>query len=87
MSTITLQTTNISVKTKKKAEKRAQSEGYSSIHEVIRLFLHDYAYGKPLRVAWGAALDPEVQKALRDYERGEYTEVKPGELLSEKLLD
>lgn len=41
----TLQTTNVPISVLEKAEKKAQKEGFSSIQEVIRLFLENYSSG------------------------------------------
>ncbi len=41
----TLQTTNVPVSVLEKADKQAQKEGFSSIQEVIRLFLQNYSTG------------------------------------------
>lgn len=46
METKTLQTSNIPVKVFNKAKERAKLDGFSSIHDVIRLFLANYAEGK-----------------------------------------
>ena len=80
MKTTVVQTKNVAIDVKERAEKRAVEAGYNSIQDVIRIFLIDVANGRfPLKLAWGDGLDPEVQKSLEDYRNGRYTTIAPNE--------
>lgn len=45
MKKITLQTRNVEIKTKEKADRRAEELGLGSTQNVIRIFLNDFAEG------------------------------------------
>ena len=85
--TVTIQTKNVDLEIKKKAEKVVKEAGMSSLQDVIRIIIIDIAEGRmPVRMAWGStAKDPEIRESLEQYMRGEYTTVKPGQKLSDAI--
>jgi len=88
MDTVTVQTKNVDVKIRDKAEKIVREAGFSSLQEVIRVMIIDIANERlPVSMDWGAAKDPDVRKSLKEYEEGKVVRVRPGQKLSEALLD
>jgi antitoxin component of RelBE/YafQ-DinJ toxin-antitoxin module len=86
MDTVTVQTKNVDAEIRDKAEKIVRKAGFSSLQEVIRIMIVDIANERlPVNMDWGAARDPDVRKALQEYEEGKVTRVKKGQLLSDAL--
>ncbi len=86
MDTVTVQTKNVDVKIRDKAEQVVRKAGFSSLQEVIRVMIIDIANERlPVSMDWGAAKDPDVRKSLREYEEGKVVRVKPGQKLSDTL--
>jgi len=83
---ITLQTKGISIGLKKQAEAQAEQDGFTSYQEVIRLFTKLYANGGfPMNITWGAGLDKDVQKSLKDIREGSLTELPLDKDLSDVI--
>lgn len=88
MKTTTIQTKNVDVKIKEKAEQVAKSAGFSSLQDVIRIVVIDIAQGElPLKMDWRRRpRDPELREALDDYSAGKYATLDPDKTLSEQIL-
>ncbi len=88
MNTMTVQTTNVNVKIKEKADKVAQEAGFNSVQDVIRIFLKDLSEGEiPLKMNWGYTRNPDLNESIRQYKNGQYKELKENEKLSDKIRD
>lgn len=86
MSTVTIQTKNVDVKIKNKAEKVIKDAGLSSLQDVIRIMIIDIANGRlPLRIDWGTVKDEELKESIQDYKDGKLTKIKAGQKLSEVI--
>jgi len=81
---VTIQTKNVDVEIRDKAEKVVREAGWSSLQDVIRIMIIDIANERvPVRMAWGAALDPEVRKSIEDYKAGRVYTLKKGQKISD----
>ena len=88
MKYTTVQTKKVQLAVKEKAEAYAKKAGYTSLQDVIRLFIIDLAKGRfPLGVNWGDALDPEVQESIDQIKKGNFKVIRPDQSISEVLND
>lgn len=86
MKTITLQTKNIKEETKERADKLAKELGYTSIQDVIRLFIEDFSHGRiDLKRDWGLGLNPEIREAFQEYKDGKLVDIDPDKDLIEEF--
>ena len=86
MDTVTVQTKNVDVKIRDKAEKIAREAGFSSLQDVIRIMIIDIANEQlPINMNWGAANDPEVRQAIEEYKQGKYSVLKKGQKITDTI--
>lgn len=85
MSNVTVQTRNVDVEVKKKAESVVKKFGFSSLQDVIRIFIYDISRE---RVDLGINLafkDQKLEVALEEVRSGKVIKLPRGKKISELL--
>jgi antitoxin component of RelBE/YafQ-DinJ toxin-antitoxin module len=90
MKKVTIQTKNVDIEVKRKADEVAKKAGFGGLNDAIRLFVADLASGE-LYITQpkieNKALKARIRQALKEYEEGRYTILDPNRSLSDQILN